>query len=535
MSAKDVTFDTVARSRLLRGVDRLANTVKVTLGPKGRNVLIDQGHGPPRITKDGATIARDIVFEDHVENLGAQIVKLAAIRTAEEAGDGTTTATVLAQAIIHAGMKAVAAGVAPMDLKRGLDRAATHAAEHIFATSRPVGGNNEIEKIGTISANGEAEIGRLIAHAIERVGKDGVIVVEENAGLATEVELVEGLRFDRGFLSAHFVTDAKRQSVELDEPFVLLCDMKISTLVPLLPLLEAVLETGRSLLVIAEAVEGEALAALVLNKLGGSLGVAAVRSPGFGGNRRALLEDIAALTGGRVIIGDAGMSIDSATLDMLGSARRITVTRDTTTIIGGAGEQAAMETRLSQLRNEMAASESDQDRDALRSRLASLAGGVAILRVGGKSEAEVRERMDRVEDALSATQAAISEGVVAGGGASLVHAARELIGLAGQNPDQTTGIDIMRRALEAPLRQIAKNAGLDGSVVAGKVRESADTSFGFDVRTERYGDMVAFGVIDPAKVVRSAILNAASVGGMLITTNAVVADRSDSPVRDYAA
>jgi chaperonin GroEL len=527
MSAKDVRFNTDARDRMLRGVNVLADAVKVTLGPKGRNVVIDKSFGSPRITKDGVTVAKEIELSDKFENMGAQMVKEVASRTNDEAGDGTTTATVLAQAIIKDGLKAVAAGMNPMDLKRGIDLATTKVVAAIKAASRPVIDSAEVAQVGTISANGEAEIGRQIADAMQKVGNEGVITVEENKGLETETTVVEGMQFDRGFLSPYFVTNADKMIVDLEDCLVLLHEKKLSSLQPMVPLLESVIQSTRPLLIISEDVEGEALATLVVNKLRGGLKIAAVKAPGFGDRRKAMLQDIAVLTGGQVISDDLGMKLESVTIDMLGTAKKISITKDNTTIIDGGGVKAEIEARVAQIRQQIEDTTSDYDREKLQERVAKLAGGVAVIKVGGMTEVEVKERKDRVDDALNATRAAVQEGIVVGGGVALMQAAKALDGLKGENSDQDAGIAIIRRSLEAPLRQIADNAGVDGAVVAGKVRESKDKSFGFNAQTEEYGDMFKFGVIDPAKVVRVALEDAASVAGLLITTEAMIADRPE--------
>jgi chaperonin GroEL len=527
MAAKDVKFNTDARDRMLRGVNVLADAVKATLGPKGRNVVIDKSFGAPRITKDGVTVAKEIELSDKFENMGAQMVKEVAQRTNDEAGDGTTTATVLAQAIIREGMKAVAAGMNPMDLKRGVDQATAKVVEHIKASSRPVKDSDEVAQVGSIAANGESEIGRFIADAMQKVGNEGVITVEENKGMATEVEVVEGMQFDRGYLSPYFITNPDKMVAELEDAFLLIHEKKLSSLQPMVPLLEQVIQSQKPLLIIAEDVEGEALATLVVNKLRGGLKVAAVKAPGFGDRRKAMLQDIAILTGGQVISEDLGMKLENVGLDMLGTAKRVLIKKDDTTIIDGAGEKAEIEARVTQIRQQVEETTSDYDKEKLQERLAKLAGGVAVIRVGGMTEIEVKERKDRVDDALNATRAAVQEGIVVGGGVALVQAAKMLEGLTGENSDQTAGIAIVRRALESPLRQIAENAGVDGSVVAGKVRESNDTNFGFNAQTEEYGDMFKFGVIDPAKVVRTALEDAASVAGLLITTEAMIADKPE--------
>jgi len=527
MAAKDVRFDTDARDRMLRGVNILADAVKVTLGPKGRNVVIDKSFGAPRITKDGVTVAKEIELADKFENMGAQMVKEVASRTNDEAGDGTTTATVLAQAIVREGMKAVAAGMNPMDLKRGIDLATTKVVAAIKAASRPVKDSDEVAQVGTISANGEAQIGRFIADAMQRVGNEGVITVEENKGLETEVEVVEGMQFDRGYLSPYFVTNADKMTVELEDVYILLHEKKLSSLQPMVPLLEAVIQSQRPLLIISEDVEGEALATLVVNKLRGGLKIAAVKAPGFGDRRKAMLQDIAILTGGQVISEDLGMKLESVTIDMLGRAKKVSITKDNTTVVDGAGSKAEIEARVGQIRTQIEETTSDYDKEKLQERVAKLAGGVAVIRVGGMTEIEVKERKDRVDDALNATRAAVQEGIVVGGGVALIQAAKLLHDLKGANSDQQNGIAIVRRALEAPLRQIAENAGVDGAVVAGKVRESNDPTFGFNAQTEEYGDMFAFGVIDPAKVTRTALEDAASIASLLITTEAMIADRPE--------
>ena len=525
--AKDVKFNADARNKLLKGVNVLADAVKVTLGPKGRNVVIDKSFGAPRITKDGVTVAKEIELEDKFENMGAQMVKEVASRTNDEAGDGTTTATVLAQAIVREGMKAVAAGMNPMDLKRGIDLATANVVESIRKASREVNDSAEVAQVGTISANGEAEIGRQIAEAMQKVGNEGVITVEENKGMETEVEVVEGMQFDRGYLSPYFVTNPDKMLAELEDCYVLLHEKKLSSLQAMVPLLEQVIQSQKPLLIIAEDVEGEALATLVVNKLRGGLKIAAVKAPGFGDRRKAMLQDIAILTGGQVISEDLGMKLENVTMDMLGTAKKIEISKDTTTIVDGAGDKAEIEARVAQIRNQIEETTSDYDREKLQERVAKLAGGVAIIRVGGMTEVEVKERKDRVDDALNATRAAVQEGIVVGGGVSLVQGAKGLEGLTGENSDQNAGITIVRKALEAPLRQIAENAGVDGAVVAGKIRESDDLKFGFNAQTEEYGDMFKFGVIDPAKVVRTALEDAASIAGLLITTEAMVADKPE--------
>ncbi|KRS12695.1 molecular chaperone GroEL [Roseovarius atlanticus] len=525
MSAKDVKFSTDARDRMLKGINTLANAVKVTLGPKGRNVIIDQSWGAPRITKDGVTVAKEIELLDHFENMGAQMVKQVAQRTNEEAGDGTTTATVLAQAIVREGMKSVAAGMNPMDLKRGIDKAVAAVVAEIKAISRPVGDSDEIAKVGAISANGEVAIGQQIADAMAKVGNEGVITVEENKGLETETEVVEGMQFDRGYLSPYFITNAQKMLVELDDCVILLHEKKLTSLVSMVPLLEAVMEAEKQMLIVSEDVEGEALATLVVNKLRGGLKVAAVKAPGFGDRRKAMMEDIAVLTGGQVISADLGTKLENVSMDMLGTAKKVQITKDTTTIIEGAGDKAAIASRVTQIRRQIEDTTSDYDKEKLQERLAKLAGGIAVLRVGGATEIEVKERKDRVDDALNATRAAVQEGVVPGGGVALVHAGKVLATLKGENSDQDAGVKIIRRAIQAPLRQIAGNAGVDGSVVVGKVTENDSSSYGFDAQTEEYGDMLRAGVIDPTKVVRIALENAASIAGLLITTEAMVAQK----------
>ncbi len=525
MAAKEVRFDTDARDRMLRGVNILADAVKVTLGPKGRNVVIEKSFGSPRITKDGVSVAKEIELSDKFENMGAQMVKEVASRTNDEAGDGTTTATVLAQAIIKEGMKAVAAGMNPMDLKRGIDIATSKVVAAIKAAARPVKDSDEVAQVGTISANGEAQIGRFIADAMQRVGNEGVITVEENKGMETEVEVVEGMQFDRGYLSPYFVTNADKMIAELEDAFILLHEKKLSSLQPLVPLLEAVIQSQRPLVIVAEDVEGEALATLVVNKLRGGLKIAAVKAPGFGDRRKAMLQDIAILTGGQVISDDLGMKLENVTIDMLGRAKKISINKDNTTIVDGNGDKAEIEARVGQIRTQIEETTSDYDREKLQERVAKLAGGVAVIRVGGMTEVEVKERKRSVDNALNMTRAAVQEGVIVGGGVALVQAAKVLNGLTGANSDQNAGIAIVRRALEAPLRQIAENAGVDGAVVAGKIRESSDPAFGFNAQTEEYGDMFAFGVIDPAKVTRTALEDAASVASLLITTEAMIADK----------
>ena len=529
MAAKDVRFSTDARDRMLKGVNTLADAVKVTLGPKGRNVVLDKSFGAPRITKDGVTVAKEIELEDKLENMGAQMVKEVASRTNDEAGDGTTTATVLAQAIVREGLKQVAAGLNPMDLKRGIDLATSKVVGEIKKMARDVKDSDEVAQVGTISANGEAEIGQQIADAMQKVGNEGVITVEENKGLETETDVVEGMQFDRGYLSPYFVTNADKMTSELEDCMILLHEKKLSSLQSMVPLLESVIQSQKPLLIIAEDVEGEALATLVVNKLRGGLKIAAVKAPGFGDRRKAMLQDIAILTGGQVISEDLGMKLESVTMDMLGTAKKVQITKDETTIVDGAGAKAEIEARVTQIRSQIEETSSDYDREKLQERVAKLAGGVAVIRVGGMTEVEVKERKDRVDDALNATRAAVQEGIIVGGGVALLQAGKALEKLKGVNPDQDAGISIVRRAIEAPLRQIAENAGVDGAVVAGKVRENKDTSFGFNAQTEEYGDMFKYGVIDPAKVVRTAMEDAASVAGLLITTEAMVADKPEKP------
>ncbi|GLQ36059.1 60 kDa chaperonin 1 [Amylibacter marinus] len=524
MPAKDVKFGTDARNQMLEGVNVLADAVKVTLGPKGRNVILDKAFGAPRITKDGVSVAKEIELENKFQNMGAQMVKEVASKTNDTAGDGTTTATVLAQAIVREGLKSVAAGMNPMDLKRGIDSAVATVVDSIKSMSREVKDTGEVAQVGTISANGESAIGEQIADAMQKVGNEGVITVEENKGLETETDVVEGMQFDRGYLSPYFVTNPDKMTTELEDCLILLHEKKLTNLAPMVPLLEAVIQSGKPFLIIAEDVEGEALATLVVNKLRGGLKIAAVKAPGFGDRRKAMLQDIAILTGGQVISEDLGMKLESVTMDMLGTAKRVAITKDETTVIDGNGSKAEIEARVAQIKQQIEETTSDYDREKLQERLAKLAGGVAVIRVGGATEVEVKERKDRVDDALNATRAAVQEGVVVGGGVALVQAAKSLADLAGDNSDQDAGIGIVRRALEAPLRQIAENAGVDGAVVAGKVRDSDDKAFGFNAQTEEYGDMFGYGVIDPAKVTRTALEDAASIAGLLITTEAMVGE-----------
>ena len=524
MAAKDVYFSSDARDKMLRGVNVLANAVKVTLGPKGRNVVIEKSFGAPRSTKDGVSVAKEIELADRFENLGAQMIREVASKTNDKAGDGTTTATVLAQAIAVEGLKSVAAGMNPMDLKRGVDKAVTKVIEEIKAISKKVSANSEIAQVGTISANGDKEVGEMIARAMEKVGNEGVITVEEAKTAETELEVVEGMQFDRGYLSPYFITNADKMEVQLDEPLILLSEKKLSSLQPLLPVLEAVVQSGRPLLIIAEDIEGEALATLVVNKLRGGLRVAAVKAPGFGDRRKAMLEDISILTGGEVISEDLGIKLENVTLDMLGKAKKVTITKDDTTIVDGVGAKDAIEGRIAQIKKQIEDTTSDYDKEKLQERLAKLAGGVAVIRVGGSTEVEVKEKKDRVDDALNATRAAVEEGIVPGGGVALLKASKVLADLTGENDDQTAGIAIVRRALQAPIRQIAENAGVEGSIVVGKVLENASATFGFNAQTEQYVDLVADGVIDPAKVVRTALQDAASVSGLLITTEAAIVE-----------
>ncbi len=525
MAAKEVKFHGDARERMLRGVDILANAVKVTLGPKGRNVVLDKSFGAPRITKDGVTVAKEIELADRFENMGAQMVKEVASRTSERAGDGTTTATVLAQAIVREGSKAVAAGMNPMDLKRGVDMAVEAIVEDIKKRSKKVSTNDEIAQVGTISANDDREIGEMIAKAMLKVGNEGVITVEEAKTLETELDVVEGMQFDRGYLSPYFVTNAEKMIAELEDPYILLHEKKLTGLQAILPMLEAVVQSGKPLLIIAEDVEGEALATLVVNKLRGGLKVAAVKAPGFGDRRKAMLEDIASLTGGQVISEDLGIKLENVTLDMLGKAKKVRIEKENTTIIDGAGKKKDIQGRITQLRAQIEETTSDYDKEKLQERLAKLAGGVAIIRVGGATEVEVKERRNRVEDAMHATRAAVEEGVVAGGGVTLLYASKALAKLKPENDDQKVGIDIVRRALQAPARQIFENAGVDGSIIVGKLLEKGDANHGFDAQSGNYVDMVKAGIIDPTKVVRLALQGAASIAALLITTEAMVAEK----------
>ncbi|MCH7806920.1 MAG: chaperonin GroEL [Proteobacteria bacterium] len=524
MSAKEVKFHADARDRMMRGVDILANAVKITLGPKGRNVILEKSYGAPRITKDGVTVAKEIELKDRFENMGAQMIREVASKTADEAGDGTTTATILAHAIVREGLKSVAAGMNPMDLRRGIDLGVAAVVKALAKASKPVPGSEEIAQVGTISSNGEEAVGKMIAEAMEKVGKEGVITVEEAKSLDSELDIVEGMQFDRGYLSPYFITNAEKMTVDLEDPYILLSEGKLGNLQPLLPLLEAVVQSSRPLLIIAEDVEGEALATLVVNKLRGGLKVAAVKAPGFGDRRKAMLEDIAVLTKGQVISEDLGIKLENVTLEMLGSAKKVNIDKDDTTIVDGAGKAKDIKARCDQIRAQAETTTSDYDKEKLQERLAKLSGGVAVIRVGGATEVEVKERKDRVDDALHATRAAVEEGIVAGGGAALLYATRSLDKIKGANDDQDRGIDIIRRALQAPVRQIAENAGVDGAVVAGKLSESKDTNFGFDAQTEKYCDMIKAGIIDPTKVVRTALQDAASIAGLLITTEAMVAE-----------
>ena len=527
MSAKEVKFGSDARERMMRGIDIIANTVKVTLGPKGRNVVIDKSYGSPRITKDGVTVAKEIELSDKFENMGAQMVREVASKTNDLAGDGTTTATVLTQAIVKEGVKAVAAGLNPMDLKRGIDLAVAAVIADVEKRARKVATNAEIAQIATISANGETAIGEMIARAVEKVGDDGVITVEEAKGLETELDVVEGMQFDRGYLSPYFVTNAEKMVAELESPFILLHEKKLSGLQALLPVLEAVAQSGKPLLIVAEDVEGEALATLVVNRLRGGLKVAAVKAPGFGDRRKAMLEDIAILTNGQVISEELGIKLENVTLDMLGRAKRVTITKEDTTIVDGSGEKDAIEARTAQIRAQIEETTSDYDREKLQERLAKLAGGVAVIRVGGATEVEVKERKDRVDDAMHATRAAVEEGVVPGGGVTLLYASRAIANLKPANDDQKRGIEIVKQALQAPVRQIAENSGVDGSIIVGKLLDSTDVNWGYDAQKGEFTDLIKAGIIDPTKVVRIALQDAASVAGLLITTEAMIADKPE--------
>jgi len=525
MAAKEVKFHTDARERMLRGVDVLANAVKVTLGPKGRNVVIDKSFGAPRITKDGVSVAKEIELEDKFENMGAQMLREVASKTNDLAGDGTTTATVLAQAIVKEGAKAVASGMNPMDLKRGIDLAVDAVVKELKTNARKITSNSEIAQVGTISANGDTEIGRYLAEAMEKVGNEGVITVEEAKTAETELEVVEGMQFDRGYLSPYFVTNQDKMRVELEDPYILIHEKKLSNLQAMLPVLEAVVQSGKPLVIIAEDVEGEALATLVVNKLRGGLKIAAVKAPGFGDRRKAMLEDIAILTGGTVISEDLGIKLENVTLNMLGRAKRVAIEKENTTIIDGVGSKAEIDGRVAQIRAQIEETTSDYDREKLQERLAKLAGGVAVIRVGGSTEVEVKEKKDRVDDALHATRAAVEEGILPGGGVALLRAVKALEGLPIANDDQRVGVEIVRRAIEAPVRQIAENAGAEGSIIVGKLREKTDFSYGWNAQTGEYGDLYAQGVIDPVKVVRTALQDAASVAGLLVTTEAMIAEK----------
>jgi len=525
MAAKEVKFSQDARERMLHGVDILTNAVKVTLGPKGRNVVLDKSFGAPRVTKDGVTVAKEIELEDKFENMGAQMVREVASKTSDTAGDGTTTATLLAHAIVREGSKAVAAGANPMDLKRGIDLAVHAVIEELKKKSKKVTSSEEIAQVGTISANGDEDIGKMIAKAMEKVGNEGVITVEEAKSLDSELEVVEGMQFDRGYISPYFITNADKMVAELEDPHILIYEKKLSGLQPLLPLLEAVVQSGKPLLIIAEDVEGEALATLVVNKLRGGLKVSAVKAPGFGDRRKAMLQDIAVLTGGEMISEDLGIKLENVTVKMLGHAKRVSITKDDTTIVDGAGKKADIEARIAQIKQQIEDTTSDYDKEKLQERLAKLAGGVAVIKVGGSTEVEVKEKKDRVDDALNATRAAVEEGIVPGGGVALMRTLKTLDGLKAANDDQKVGINIVRRSLQAPARQIAENAGEDGAVVAGKILDKSDYAFGYNAQTGEYGDLVKQGVIDPTKVVRTALQDAASVAGLLVTTEAMVAEK----------
>jgi len=527
MAAKDVRLGTDARERMLRGIDTLTDAVRVTLGPKGRNVVLDKSYGAPRITKDGVTVAKEIELSDKFENMGAQMVREVASKTSTVAGDGTTTATLLAHAIVREGVKAVAAGMNPMDLKRGVDMAVDAVVKDVQKRSKKVSTNDEIAQVGTISANGDTEIGRMLAEAMKKVGNEGVITVEEAKSLETELDVVEGMQFDRGYLSPYFITNAEKMVAELEDPYILLHEKKLSSLQSLLPILEAVVQSARPLLIVAEDIEGEALATLVVNKLRGGLKVAAVKAPGFGDRRKAMLEDIATLTGGQVISEDLGIKLENVTLDMLGRAKRVLIDKENTTIIDGAGKKEDILARTGQIKAQIEETTSDYDREKLQERLAKLAGGVAIIRVGGGTEVEVKERKDRVDDAMHATKAAVEEGIVAGGGVALLFASKVLAGLNPANSDQKVGIEIVRKAIQSPVRQIAENSGFEGSIVVGKLTDKGDPNFGFDAQSGEYKDMVAAGIIDPTKVVRVALQDAASVAGLLITTEAMIGDRPE--------
>ena len=528
MAAKEVKFSTSARDALLKGVDTLADAVKVTLGPKGRNVIIDRSFGSPRITKDGVSVAKEIELEDKFENMGAQMVKEVASKTNDIAGDGTTTATVLAQSIVREGSKAVAAGMNPMDLKRGIDLAVAAVVTDIEKRAKKIRNSDEVAQVGRISANGDTEVGDYIADAMQRVGNEGVITVEEAKSLTTELEVVEGMQFDRGYLSPYFITNAEKMTCDLESPYILLHEKKLSSLQTMLPVLEAVVQSGKPLLIIAEDIEGEALATLVVNKLRGGLKISAVKAPGFGDRRKAMLEDLAILTNGQVISEDLGIKLENVTLDMLGTAKRVSITKEETTLVDGAGKKSDIEGRVNQIRAQIEETSSDYDREKLQERLAKLAGGVAVIRVGGATEIEVKEKKDRVEDAMHATRAAVEEGIVAGGGVALLYATKVLDKLEGENEDQQVGINIIRKAITGPVRQIAENAGFDGAVVSGKLLEQKDTDFGFDAQSGTYTNMVKAGIIDPTKVVRAALQDAGSIAGLLITTEAMVADKPET-------
>ena len=524
MAAKDIKFGTDARSKMLKGVETLAKTVKVTLGPKGRNVMLDKSYGAPKLTKDGVSVAKEIVLADKFENMGAQLIKEVAQKTADKAGDGTTTATVLAECIIREGCKAVAAGMNPQDVKRGIDMAVAAVVEDVKSRSKAVQSSAEIAQVGTISANGDTTIGEYLSKAMEKVGNDGVITVEDAKGLETELDVVEGMQFDRGYLSPYFVTNPEKMNCEFDNPFILLYDKKISNLQPMISVLEAIVQSGRALVIIAEDIEGEALATLVVNRIRGGLKVCAVKAPGVGARRKAMLQDIVVLTGGHAISEELGMKIENVTLDMLGTAKRVEITKDDTTIIDGAGNKEDIAGRAAQIRKEISQTTSDYDREKLQERLGKLSGGVAVIKVGGASEVEVKERKDRIDDALHATRAAVREGIVAGGGAALLYATKALANLKTENQDQNVGIDIIRKALQAPIRQIAENAGVDGAVIAGKLLESKDYNYGYNAQSGEFADMLKTGIVDPTEVVRTALQDAASVGGLLITTEAMVSE-----------
>ncbi len=535
MAAKQIKFSGDAREKMLAGVNLLANAVKVTLGPKGRCVIIDKSFGAPTVTKDGVTVAKEIELADKSENMGARLVRKAAEKQADESGDGTTTTVVLAQTIVREGVKAVAAGMNPMDLKRGIDKAVEIVIADLKKRSKAVKGNDEIRQIGTISANGDTEIGDMLAQAMEKVGKEGVITIEEAKSRESELDVVEGMQFDRGYLSPYFITDANKMVCEMENPYILLSEKKVSNLQSMLPVLEAVLQSGRPLLIVAEDVEGEALATLVVNKLRGGLKVAAVKAPGFGDRRKAMLEDMAILTGGQMVSEDLGIKLENVTLDMLGKAKKVRIAKDDTTIIDGAGAKKEIEARCSQIRKQIEETSSDYDREKLQERLAKLAGGVAVIRVGGATEVEVKERKDRVDDAMHATRAAVQEGIIAGGGVALLYATKALEGAKGDNDDQNVGIEIVRKALQSPVRQIAENAGTEGSIVVGKLLSQKDSSFGYDAQNDNYCDLVKAGIIDPVKVVRTALQDAASVAGLLITTEAMISELPEDKKHSHSA